>query len=95
MQLRYFAIPLALALAACSSNKPHGPDDHWRKDHPSMHKEFRAMIEHHFAMMDQNGDGVVSRTEYLQFHTDHFDAMDKNGDEQLTLEEMKPPRPPK
>lgn len=94
MPLRYVVIPLALALAACSSNKPHEPkgDDHWHKDHPPMHKDFRAMIEHHFTMMDQNRDGTVSRTEYMQFHADHFDAMDKNRDEQLTLEEMKPPR---
>lgn len=92
MKLSYFVIPLALGLAACSSQQSQKDDWHGHKGHPHMKKDFRAMREQHFAMMDQDGDGQVSRTEYMQFHVDHFQAMDHDNDGQLTLDDMKPPR---
>src|SRR5690606_13451180 len=94
MKLSYFVIPLAVALTACSSQQSQTNDhhDHGHKHPHHMKKDFQAMRERHFAMMDQDSDGQVSRTEYMQFHADHFQAMDHDNDGQLTLDDMKPPR---
>ena len=38
-----------------------------------------------FAWMDDNGDGVISREEYLK----HFDRIDGDGDGSITKEEFR------
>lgn len=44
--------------------------------------------EDHFAKMDVNHDGKISKDEMIKGHADKFSAMDLNKDGFLTLEEM-------
>ena len=37
--------------------------------------------------MDANGDGMVSKDEYMKFYEQKFDAMDKNKDRMVSQEE--------
>lgn len=45
-----------------------------------------------FAMADANGDGEVTKAEWLQFSTARFEAFDRNKDGKLVIGEI-PPRP--
>jgi Ca2+-binding EF-hand superfamily protein len=40
-------------------------------------------------MMDTNGDGLISKTEYMKHHERMWAVFKKNKDGQVTLEDMK------
>lgn len=46
-----------------------------------------------FKRMDKDGDGVVSKDEFMAAGEDRFKKMDRNGDGKLDKSDM-PPRPP-
>lgn len=47
---------------------------------------------HMFAQKDTNGDGVISKDEFLKGAEDRFGKMDKDGDGKVTKEEAKEAR---
>lgn len=49
-----------------------------------MHEQMQA----HFKAMDTNGDGAISRDEYLAQAERQFQHLDSNGDGKVTPEEM-------
>lgn len=59
----------------------HGPMGHHGKQHP-------GGLTGAFAKADTNGDGMVSRAEFLAAAGTEFDKMDANHDGQLTEQEM-------
>ena len=50
----------------------------------------RVLSEHEDIMplLDKNGDGMCSRSEFMQAHQRIFDAVDANGDGQISEDEM-------
>ena len=60
-----------------------------------------VMAEHHeggygkgkmMEKVDTNGDGMVSKSEFMAKHEEKFNTMDVNGDGNLSMEEMKSAR---
>ena len=60
-----------------------------------------AMAEHHeggygkgkmMEKVDTNGDGMISKAEFMAKHEEKFAKMDKDGDGNLSAEEMKQAR---
>ena len=43
----------------------------------------------HLKKMDANGDGVISKDEYMKYHEARYDAMKKNKDGTVDMAEMK------
>lgn len=48
----------------------------------------QRMDESTMAMLDMNGDGMVSEDEFENFHDRLFDSMDRNDDDMLDTSEM-------
>ncbi len=42
----------------------------------------------HLKMMDKNGDGMISKDEYMKFHETMWDKMKKNSDGKVSLKDM-------
>lgn len=64
-----------------SSVLAHGPghdDDHEKCEH----------CEEKIAKMDDDGDGKISRREFMKFHGDKFDKYDLNNDRFLDADEV-------
>lgn len=53
---------------------------------PPMHNS--KWVEKHFAEMDANHDGVITKKEFDSFHNQHFKTLDTNHDGKLTPAEM-------
>ena len=51
-----------------------------------------AAKQNRFATADGNGDGVISRDEFMARAAERFEKMDANGDGSLSKDEMKRPR---
>jgi hypothetical protein len=56
------------------------------EERPAKHE---ARSARHFAKLDQNGDGKVTKAELVAAHEKRFDAMDQNRDGKVTQEERK------
>ena len=56
-------------------------------DHEGGHHKGKMMEK-----VDTNGDGVISKAEFMAKHEDMFAKMDANNDSQLTKEEMREAR---
>ncbi len=73
------ALSMSVAVSACSGHSdappPPPPMDH--------------MAEGFFNRLDQNGDGVVTKSEYKTYTTRWFNEADTNHDGKLTLDEVK------
>jgi hypothetical protein len=51
-----------------------------------------AVTQKRYAEIDSNGDGIVSRDEYLQSRLEAFARMDVNADGKLSADEFKMPK---
>lgn len=56
---------------------------------PARQDAMQALKAARFQPMDTNGDGVVSRVEFLAGHEGEFATADRNGDGRLTAEEFR------
>lgn len=83
MTMKKWVILPAVALALFSA--PVWADDHGGKGPRGEGKHHGKMLQE----ADSNGDGAVSKQEFLDAHARKFDEMDANGDGSLTEEDMK------
>jgi len=51
-----------------------------------------AMADNHMKKVDTDGDGMVSKTEFMAKHEEKFMKMDANSDGMLSKDEMKEAR---
>ena len=58
---------------------------------PMMHKDSDAKHAAMMKDMDANGDGMISKEEFMKFHEKMFDAMPKNKDGLVDLKAMHAP----
>jgi hypothetical protein len=49
-------------------------------DHMPMHRHHGMEMQGMMKEMDTNGDGLISKEEFMKFHEQKFDAMPKNKD---------------
>jgi len=83
-KLSIFAISfMAMAGVGLSAVADHHKGDQ-HKDRGAHHGKHHMMLSH----MDADGDGVVTRDEFMAAREAHFRAMDADNDGQLTLEEF-------
>lgn len=64
---------------------------------PAKHEMMFMRMHGDGKKLDANGDGTITREEFLAFHGSMFDEMDKNHDGKLSADEMHhdmPPPPP-
>lgn len=77
--MRIFAVLfVSLAVLASPATAGHHKSGEGKKDR--------------FAKTDTNGDGVISRDEFMARAAKRFEKMDANGDGSLSKDEMKRPR---
>jgi len=74
--MNYKYLTLALAAAAVFQAAPVLADDYG-------HKKGGKMFEQH----DANGDGVITKEEFLAVAEERFEKMDENGDGEVSKEE--------
>lgn len=86
------ALSATLAVSAFSVSVTYANQDPFQADKPS--SSF-VLASHHgggkdkMKMMDTDGDGSVSKEEFLSHKEQHFNKKDANGDGVLTEDEMK------
>lgn len=79
---RSFTVTVAAVLAVAASSLLMAQENEARTDR--MHRGMQMMMEH----MDADGNGEISREEFVQAHEKMFDSMDENGDGTLDQEEL-------
>lgn len=74
---------------------PGGPG-HEGPEHggPAKHEMMFMRMHADGKKLDANGDGTITREEFLAFHGSMFDEMDKNHDGKLSADEMHGDMPP-
>ena len=71
-----FTLPLVVAALMCTTSLAFAHD----MKHDGMHKGMEAM--------DANGDGMISKDEFMNFHQATWDAMPKNKDGMVVMKDM-------
>lgn len=82
ISIRIFVVPV---FAFCVQLAQAGPESGYGNGQGIMQGSTGMEV---FRMMDSNGDGVVSKAEYVDFYSRKFDAMDANKDGVLSFGEM-------
>ena len=70
----------------------HGEDASHAKSDKKMEKLHDGKKDHHgkfLKKLDTNGDGAVSKDEFMSKQEEHFSKMDADGDGSVTADEMK------
>ena len=83
---RIFVLAVAVLFAAALSASPviaHGPGHDDDNDHSQCEH-----CEEKIAKMDGDGDGKISRREFMKFHGEKFDKHDLNNDRFLDMDEI-------
>jgi len=73
---RFGWVVMAAALAGTSAFAHEGKDGD-------------AMMEQHMKAMDTNGDGMISRDEFMKFHESMWDRMPKDANGMVKMDDMK------
>lgn len=82
--LSIFALLSGFAIADAVNAQPEGPPPGGFEDRRVHMRPGERMKE-----VDTNGDGKISRSEFVSKAEERFSKMDKDGDGYLTKEEMK------
>jgi hypothetical protein len=78
------AVVGAAALSASAQPAAGGPEAAAGPGGPAM----MVMMRHHLAAMDKNGDGFITRDEFMVHPSEMFAKLDANGDGRISKEEM-------
>lgn len=63
-------------------------------EHRPMHHHHGMEMQGMMKEMDTNGDGLISKEEFMKFHETRFDAMPKNKDGMVDPKMLGPQRAP-
>jgi len=55
---------------------------------PGQRDQLRQKMQEHMKKMDRDGNGAISKTEFLAHAEERFNKMDSDGDGQITKEEQ-------
>ncbi|MBM7060436.1 EF-hand domain-containing protein [Pseudomonas sp. UL073] len=77
----FIRLPLLLCLLGSSLTS-------FAADRGLLQERIQQQMQAHFKAMDSNGDGAISREEYLAQAEKQFQHLDSNGDGKVTPEEM-------